>query len=69
MRKQSSKYRGVGWSKSHMKWVARMLLFSGFNWSFFNKSERACAKAYDIKRMEEGKDPINIFKRLKKLKK
>lgn len=63
---ETSKYRGVGWSKSRNCWRARMQLENGFEWTMFDESERKCALEYDRKRLEDGKTALNILKPLVK---
>jgi len=59
---KTSKYKGVNWNKRERKWI------STFNHQ--GKSERTrcdnekeAAKLYDLRRIENGLEPVNILKK------
>lgn len=60
---KSNKYKGVARHNVFGRdyWVARCVI-NGMRWEKNCETEREAAKQYDLKRIEHGKQPINIYK-------
>lgn len=65
---KTSHYKGVVFSirklhgRDYPKWQASCRLSDNKRWNSYHDTEREAAIAYDKKRIELGKDPVNVLK-------